>query len=194
MARWLLVLCLGLSACAGAQASSAPAEVSRGVAMPTDPGARSQILRESGERFYAALSRGRPQATLLDELGLRRVVDDAAATRYSARRAGISLRLGVRPEAFESFRSAEFMGICGQGARERPAGGVLGLLEPTWTLERLLVVGRRPSGRRIAAWIEGIFVLTDQGLWALDLSRAEAPRWEHSDLELAACDVEVGVH
>jgi hypothetical protein len=151
-------------------------------------------LRDSGERFYAALSRGRPLLTLLDELGLRRVVDDPSATRYSARRAGLNLRLGVRPADFESFRSAEFLGICAQGARERPAGGVLGLREPTWTLERVLVVGRRPSGRRIAAWLEGIFVLTDQGLYALDLSRAEAPRWEHSDLELASCDVEVGVH
>jgi hypothetical protein len=57
-----------------------------------------------------------------------------------------------------------------------------------WTIERVLVIGIRPGGRRIAAWIEGTFVYTDAGIGALDLERVEQPRWEHSDLELAPCD------
>jgi len=194
MRRSLALLCLGLAACAGASQNRATTEVGRGLAMPADPGARSQALRESGQRFYAALSRGEPEDTVLDALALRRVVDSTAATRYSAQRAGLGLRLGVRPAEFEAFRSAEFAGVCVQGARQRAAGGVLGLLQPTWTFDRVLVVGRRPGGQRVAAWLEGVFAFTDQGFYALDLSRAEAPRWEHSDLELASCDVEVGLH
>jgi hypothetical protein len=68
---------------------------------------------------------------------------------------------------------------------------VLGLQADGWIFDRFLLIGRRPSGRRIAAWVEGVFVYTDAGFTALDLERVEEPRWEHSDLEIAPCDLSI---
>ncbi len=34
-------------------------------------------------------------------------------------------------------------------------------------------------------------MFSDAGFGALDLERVETPRWEHSDLELAPCDMAI---
>lgn len=187
-AVWLLCL----AACAHTHGgASAPLALSP---VPGGRDARATALAATGHGLYRALSAGRLDALVVDELDLRALVDGASATRFAARRRTLALRLGIQPEAFTPFRQAEYAGVCVQGARAREGGGVLGLLGPTWTADRILVVGRRPGGRRLAAWLEGVFVFTNGGFVALDLNRVEAPRWEHSDLELANCDLEVGIH
>ena len=50
-----------------------------------------------------------------------------------------------------------------------------------------------PTGRRVAAWVEGVFIQTDGGFVAIDLHRVEDPRCEHTDLEIAPCDMEAGI-
>jgi hypothetical protein len=80
-----------------------------------------------------------------------------------------------------------------QRARIEPAGPPLGLREPGFVAERVLVVGAEPGGGKVAAWVEGSFVLTDQGFFAVSLQRLETPRRDHADLDLAPCDLEIGV-
>ena len=125
-----------LGACGGAPPPLAPMPV------PGDGEVRTRAIDETGQRIYAALARGAPTDLLVDDVGLRGLLDSQAATRFAALRVGISARLG---------------------------------------------------GRRVASWVEGAFVYTREGFRALDLTRVEVPRWEHADLELAACDMEVGI-
>jgi hypothetical protein len=42
----------------------------------------------------------------------------------------------------------------------------------------------------VAAWVEGTFLATDAGVYALLLSRVEVPRREHADLAIQQCDLE----
>lgn len=148
---------------------------------------RNAAIDAFGQRAWGALVSRAPSRLLYDELDLRELLDAAGATRFSARR-GSSVRIGGGVVALDSARYA---GICLQGAREEPANGVLGLRSRGWVFDRALVIGTRPGGRRVAAWLEGVFVFTDAGFGALDLERVEEPRWEHSDLELAPCDLAV---
>lgn len=144
-----------------------------------------------GRRAWAALREGEPERLLYDDLDLRALLDTAGATRLSARRITLTQRLGSTADFPALLASAEYAGICLQGARDEEPGGVLGLRTEAWIFDRALVIGRRPGGRRIASWVEGTFVFTDSGFGALDLERVEAPRWEHSDLELAPCDLAI---
>ena len=89
------------------------------------------------------------------------------------------------------FRETRYVSVCAQGSEPAHQGGALGLRRPTWTLQRILVVGRRDGGQRLAAWVEADFAYGPEGFEALDLRRVEAPRWEHSDLEIATCDLRV---
>lgn len=148
-------------------------------------------MDELGERAWQAMLASEPQRLLLDDLDLRRVLQPASATRFTARRASMERRLGPLEDLAPMFSRAEYTGLCLQGARAEPAASVLGLRDDGWIFERMLLIGRQPGGRRVAAWIEGTFVLTDTGFQALDLERVERPRWEHSDLEIAPCDLSV---
>jgi hypothetical protein len=155
---------------------------------PDSRAARDTAIEAFGRRAWAALAEGRPGRLLYDDVELRALLDPAGATRFSARRLSLGSRVGATGELSARLASAEYAGICLQGARVEDAGGVLGLERPAWVFDRALVIGRRPGGQRIASWIEGSFVLSDAGFGALDLERVEAPRWEHSDLEIAPCD------
>lgn len=179
-------------ALAGCGGSAAPAHPTTPRAPPAERQARDAAIARFGERAWAALLAGAPERLLYDDLDLRRLLDASGATRLSARRLGAGTRIGgVSADLPAMLRSAEYAGICVQGAREEPAGGVLGLRENGWVFDRALVIGRRPGGRRIASWLEGTFLFTDAGFGALEIERVEAPRWEHSDLELAPCDLAV---
>jgi hypothetical protein len=158
---------------------------------PQDRDARDRAMDELGRRAWDALSEGTPERLLYDDLDLRVLLDTAGATRVSARRMTLRQRLGDTGDFRTLLANAEYAGICLQGAREEPAGGVLGLRSDGWIFDRALVIGRRPEGRRIASWLEGTFVYSDAGFHALDLERVERPRWEHSDLELAPCDLAI---
>ena len=103
----------------------------------------------------------------------------------------------MRRGEYQSMREARYGGVCLQDARVERSGPPFGLRESGWVFDRALVVGvtsEGPEGRRVAAWVEGTFVYTTEGFGAISIVRVERPRWEHSDLELAPCDMEVGVH
>jgi hypothetical protein len=162
-------------------------------ARPPDGASRAAAVRAFGKRVYDALADGKPQRVLLGDVALRQVLEPEAATRVSALRAGMGARLDFRPRAFGLLREAEFTGVCVQSSREEPAASTIGLREPGWVFERMLVVGEQGGGRRVASWVEGTFVYTNAGFAAIDLRRVEEPRWEHSALELAPCDLKVGL-
>jgi hypothetical protein len=183
-----------LAGCPGTTSQAAVAPTLRPLVVPASNEARDEALLETGERIYRALAEGEPNRLLVDDAGLRRLVSDDAATRYAAVRMGISVRLAVDPAEFEAFRNSRYTGVCLQHARVEPAGTGVGLLERGWMFDRALVVGQQPGGRRFASWVEGTFVYTPEGFLAIDIARIETPRWEHADLELATCDMEVGVH
>lgn len=185
----LLATGLLMAACAGPAASSARPTTPR--TRPQDRSDRDAALVRFGERAWAALRAGAPERLLYDDLDLRQLLDTAGATRLSARRLAAGPRLGVTVDLEALLESADYAGICLQGARDEEAGGVLGLRGDGWVFDRALLIGRRPGGRRIATWIEGTFLFTDAGFGALDLERVETPRWEHSDLEIAPCDVAI---
>ncbi|MEM9195588.1 MAG: hypothetical protein AAGF12_40855 [Myxococcota bacterium] len=183
----LVGACLALG-CGGAT------EQVRSLPVPDDQGERRGAIDSFGEAAYSALAVGYPNRLLLDDEALRRVVQPNAATRWAGVRAATTARLAVDPAEFEVLRVSSYKGVCLQGARLEPAGSQIGLYQSAWVFDRALVVATQPGGRPIAAWIEGTFVYTNRGFHAIDLARVETPRWEHADLELATCDMEVGVH
>lgn len=177
---------LVLGACGGETARMRPLPV------PGDGPTRDAAMRAYGRELYRTLSAGEPDRLLADDVELRSLLTSEAASRYTALRMGSGMRLDARPEQFVPFQQASYGGLCLQGSRLEPKSSPLGLRADGWVFDRALVIGVQPSGRRIAAWVEGTFVYTPEGFVALELSRVEAPRWEHSDLELAPCDMEVG--
>lgn len=193
----LMVLAIALAVVAwllGGCAHGAPAVPREPRAVPDDDAARHRALAEGGLRFYRALAAGHPRELLFGDLALRRLLEPQMATRMAARRLGLEQRLAVEPGEFARFREARYGGICVQGARVAEAGGTLGLREPGWVFDRALLMGERPGGERVASWVEGIFVYTNAGFGAIVLTRVETPRWKHTDLRLAPCDMEVGIH
>jgi hypothetical protein len=142
--------------------------------------------------LFVAIQEERPQQVLAApaELDLLLPVGTRSRIEQERRRGGAQFaRMAGRPPVWSS---AAYAGFCAQGAREEPAGGSLGLPEAAWLLDRLLVVAELGNGRS-ASWVEGRFLFTDRGWRALTLSRVEAPRAGHSDLDLAPCDVEQGI-
>ncbi len=103
---------------------------------------------------------------------------------------GLSARVHL-DERHGAFAETEFSGLCVLRSREEAAHAESGLDLPGWVFDRALVVGDR-GGRRLGAWLEGTFVYTDHGIFALDLARVEEPRSQHSDIELVQCDQAVG--
>jgi hypothetical protein len=154
---------------------------------------RERAIVEVGRDILGSLTVARPQRLLFDDVALRALVAGETATRLAALRQSVELRLALRREGFESLRGAELGGVCLQGSRLERAGDALGLREDGWVFDRALVLAILPGNRRVASWVEGTFLYTDAGFGALDLARVEEPRWEHSDLELASCDMEVGI-
>jgi hypothetical protein len=185
----VIVIALGALACGGGADETAdvrePSDI-RGDGPPAP-----ETLRAIGQRMYDAIAGGHPERLLLDDAAMRRLVDPEAGERFAALRLGVGTRIGdVSPLAFEG---TEYIGVCVQGARREAAAGPHGLRTPSWIFERALVASRTSSGRRVAAWVEGVFVETADGFVGLDLHSVEDPRWEHTDLEIAPCDMEVGI-
>lgn len=158
---------------------------------PAGADARRAAIDALGHRVWDALAAGEPRRLLYDETDLSTLLDGGAATRATLRRDRIDERIGSTADFVSLMESAEYAGICLQGARDVPAGGALGLRSDGWVVDRVLIIGRRPSGQRIASWLEGVWLYSDQGFAAADLERVERPRWEHSDLEIAPCDLSI---
>lgn len=183
-----------LSAC-GSPASSGrpPVSASQPMPVPRDDEARRVAIRDFGLELHAALRVARPSDLLFDDIALRELLEPEAATRAAALRQGVEARLRVDAAAFAALAETRFGGLCLQASRVEPASSVVGLRSRGWVVDRALLMALQPGGRRLGAWIEGTFLYTDAGFGAVDLSRVEAPRWEHSDLEILPCDMEVGI-
>jgi hypothetical protein len=185
---WALVTALSVMSCGG---GSATVETTTDTEVRPEDQPDEAAIARVGQRIYDAMVAGDPQQLLIDDAGMRRLVTAEAGERYAALRLGVGARIGdVSSLAFDG---TTYLGVCLQGARLEPADAELGLRAPAWIFERALVAGRMASGRRTAAWVEGIFVRTENGFVALDLHSAEDPRWEHTDLEIAPCDMEYGI-
>lgn len=177
-----------LCACGG----SAPGRPTTFLPIPDGQDDRQAAVAEVGRRAWDAMRAGEPERLLYDELDLTDLLSRGAAMRIRGHRIHLVERLNVRPEVLAApLAAADYGGVCLQGARVEAASGPLGLRSEAWVFDRLLLIGRRASGQRVAAWIEGVFVYSDAGFAALDLERVEEPRWEHSDLEIAPCDLAI---
>lgn len=185
----LVALALALASCgpSGRHAGTT-------LAMPEDLDARHLAIDELGERLHAALVAGAPLNVLLGDDELRALLSSESASRVAARRVAVRSRIGDADRVATLLAGTTYLGACLQDARDEPASGTLGLRADGWTFRRVLVAARIPGGRRIGTWIDGTFVLTDIGFGALDLERVEDPRWEHSDLDIAPCDMATALH
>jgi len=174
---------------AGCGASAAPASG------PTKPLPLSQLqsaepaLARFGQRLYAALARGKPFEIAFDAGGLRNLLLPEAEHVALVRRAQTPGPLSLPESERALWAQARYAEICIQQGRVEPRAGTLGLRAPGFVFERALLVGREPGGGALAAWVEGEFLHTDAGFGALSLERIEAPRRDHSDLELAVCEL-----
>jgi hypothetical protein len=159
--------------------------------MPHDAELRRGSLSRLGRQLFDALRGGSIERCVASQRELDQLVKPAARLQIDRER-----------HAHESFAparvfprdwaGASYLGFCAQGAREEGRGGALGLAQPGWVLERILVVASL-GATRSAAWLEGRFLYTEQGWKTLSVTRIEQPRRHHSDLDLAPCDVEAGL-
>ena len=180
--RWAVALLL--AGCAGATT----AVVTKPVTLPTEQPARGRKLGEIGRRVFASLQAGKPEQLLLDSLELSIVLEPDAVSRINVVRARGSDLPPARQLA-AAFGGTEYAGACFDRARPEAPAGEVGLRARGFVFDRVLVAGRDAAGGRVAAWLEGTFLVTDAGVWALLLSRVEAPRREHADLALLTCDL-----
>lgn len=171
-------------------ASSNATHVEHPWTMPRVRAKRLEVLEEFGRRAHRALATASLSAILLDEDGLEAVLDSDGYARFEALRMGLGARVHL-DERHGAFAETEFSGLCVLRSREEDAHAETGLDLPGWIFDRALVVGDR-GGRRLGAWLEGTFLYTDHGIFALDLTRVEEPRSQHSDIELVQCDQAVG--
>ena len=184
--RWVWVVLLVACGASSTEVARVPT-VPR--AMPPEASEREAVLVELGRRLYAHLAEGSPHAILFGDETLTELLEPDAAVRARAVRVA---PLYAHAERLALLQEAQPDSLCIQGGAEARRGDPpFSLRGAAWTFERALVSGRRPGGRRVALWVEGTFVLTDRGFGAIGLRRVEDPRWEHSDLELATCDVRV---
>ncbi len=185
--RWLgCLFVVSLSSCGPARTSAL-----RPAALPSDQTLRRESLEQLARGLFEAIRQEYPDQVLAAPAELDQLLPVHTRSRIEQERLHqvAFTRVPGHPAV---WREASYAGFCAQGAREEPAGGPLGLSEAAWTVERVLVAA--DLGRaRSASWVEGRFLFTDRGFRALTLSRVEAPRTGHSDLDLAPCDVEQGI-
>lgn len=185
----LALVSLAAASCGGGRAPIA------GHTLPDLEDERDLAVRELGSALWEALSSGTPWTMLLEDDELRALLAPEEATRFAVRRGDVRSRLRADAERVPSaIGGASYLGVCAQDSRDEPGGSALGLRARAWVVSRVLVAGRIGGGtRRIALWVDGTFIATSMGFRAIDLERIETPRWEHSDLEILACDVSEGL-
>lgn len=188
-----LTLAWVLSACGGSQTPVDNAPPPGPAPIPTVPDERRAALTELARELFAAMAAADADRLLVPVDELAPILEPEAIQRIEALRMAIHARVALDPGRHGAFGDTELWGLCALGARNEPAHGPIGLKAEGWVVERAMVVGRRLDGRRLGAWFEGTFVYAGGRLRALDLRRVEDPRWEHSDLELVTCDMQVGL-
>jgi len=180
-----LVMAGVLAACASSAPMPAPRE------LPIDAGQRHRMLATFGQRLYRALSSGHFEDVIADDRAR-----DALLRPDLARRSSRSLAAeqhgsaaAMAPSDRKLWGAARYAGLCVQSGRSETPTGVVGLRRSGFVFERGLLIGREAGGGELAGWVEGVFVLTEQGFVALEIERVETPRRDHSDLELAECEL-----
>jgi len=159
-------------------------------ALPDDSRERDRVLATFGERLYGAVATGH-----LEEVVASDRARDALLKPEAAQRTSFELAAGKKVEAAvpaadrELWGSARYAGLCIQSGRLELPSGAVGLSKAGFVFERGLLIGREPAGGELAGWVEGVFVLTQDGFVALEIERIEPPRRDHSDLELAECEL-----
>jgi hypothetical protein len=187
--RWIVAAALLLVACA---VLPPPAAV-RPKPLPDDPRARELALGQIGRQLYKALSDGEPERLMLDGSELKSIFDTDGAMRIlELRDRGTALGFAAAEER-AAYGGTTYGGVCFDHARQEPAGATLGLLQPAFVFDRALIVGTQADSSKVAAWMEGLFMGTGDLVVALVLSRVEAPRRDHPDLELLQCDLVDGL-
>jgi len=170
----------------GPRASSVPAAAWPAVG----ESGRLAYFERLGAELYMRLQQGDRAAVLVPDGEIGDYLLEGAMRRVLIRR---SVQTSpVWREVGRDFRATEFAGVCFQGIRVEGADGPLGLRTSLAIVDRALVVGRRRDGARVATWLEGAIVAQPEGLRGLYLQEISPVRWEHSDLQLAACDMRVG--
>ncbi len=181
LAAYLVLVVLG--GCAGSPLLPAVVD---------DEVVRDAALDALGRRLFRAAKEGRFTALLVDGEALDGLLDPAAADRVRHHRPLLARQFSGARRRGRHWRDARYAGLCiAHGETEQP-GGPSGLIAPGFVVQRALLIGQREDGDRVAAWIDGTFVLTAEGLVAVEIRQVEAPRWEHSDLELGRCEIAVG--
>jgi len=185
MARVALLLLFTLSACA----SAAPLATSR--ELPTDAEQRDRVLAIFGQRLYGALSSGDFAAVVATDRDRDALLEPEASRRLGPSMTPTKLGPDAAMTASDRavWRSARYSGLCVQSGRLELPSGAVGLRRSGFVFERGLLIGLEPGGGELAGWVEGTFVLTEQGFLALAIERIEPPRRDHSDLELAECEL-----
>lgn len=161
------------------------------VRMPADPVERRGSLADLSRGLFEGLRAGSLESRVARGGEVDQLVVPEVRFRIERERAG-RLDGNLLGTFQRDWANASFGGFCAQGARDEPAARGLGLQQPAWVLDRLLVVAKL-DGSRSASWLEGRFIYTAQGWKTLSLTRIEQPRRHHADLELAPCDVETGL-
>jgi hypothetical protein len=154
---------------------------------------RRAAFDEIARRTFQVLRGADASSLLLDDDALRALLTPEAATRVASIRASTGVAFRMQRETSDALAHASYLGVCIQRARLEPPGTSLAMRAPGFAFDRMLVVGSEPGGGRVAAWVEGSFVYTDAGFYALVLNRLEAPRRDHADLDLAPCDLRFGL-
>jgi len=152
--------------------------------------ARDSEAHRLGRTLFEALQRGDEVSILMTTDELEELLHPEVYLRMQSRRP--LARTGHGGGGSSRWRGTEYLGACFQGVRREPADTALGLRHPAGVVDRVLVVGQRSDGARLATWIEGSLIRTQTGLRAIASLPIEPPRWEHSDLEIAPCDLAVG--
>jgi hypothetical protein len=160
-------------------------------AMPHEAALRRDSLSDLGKRLFEALRAGTIDQCVATPLELDQLIEPQARMHVDRERRahGSFATSSVFPR---DWAAASYAGFCAQGAREEPAHAALGLTQRGWVLERILVVASLGTTRS-ASWLTGRFVYSEAGWKLLSLSQIEQPRRQHSDLDLAPCDVEAGL-
>ena len=161
--------------------------------MPPDRQQRQEALGDLAKLLFRAVVEATVEPVLYTIADLPKILDPGAVERIKALRLGLGSRVSLDPERHGRFAETTLYGLCVLGARVENPGGDVGVSQPAWVIERALLVGERGGGQRLGAWFEGTFVHSNVGLRAIDLRRVEVPRWEHADLELVRCDMQVGL-
>lgn len=162
--------------------------------LPGEAVARAAAIHGLGRAVFDALRAGAPERLLFDDLALRALLDSVGVSRASAIRgmAGPGLRVTRRGLSL-ALRDATYVGVCLQESSVEGPGGALGLRANAWVVGRVFLVAEHPRLGRLGGWVEGSFVFTSRGFGALVVDRVEPPRPAHSDLELASCEMAVGL-